>query len=272
MSAALIGVSSGFTDYGDYLGVAFARPLERLGASVVTLPYAERAEGLLPHLDGLLLAGGRDIEPARFGAASHPAATAHSPLRDEFELRLAPAAIFAGIPVLGICRGMQVINVAFGGTLELDHSLLPPPANIHPGGDWDRWREVVRATLGGWPPPEHPSHEVTIMPGSTLGKALGDRARVNSYHHQSVAKLGDGLVATARAPDGVIEAIELQGAAGLCLAVQWEEQEQPGTPLFALLARAAAERAASRTRRPADGSRRAAIRAARAAPGRRASG
>lgn len=271
MSAALIGVSSGFSDYGDYLGVAFARPLERLGASVVMLPYAEQPEGLLPHLDGLLLAGGRDIEPARFGASPHSAATAHSPLRDEFELTLAPAAISAGIPVLGICRGMQVINVALGGTLELDHSLLPPPADRHPGGDWDRWREVVRATLGGWPPPEHPSHEVAIAPGSTLSKRLGDRATVNSYHHQSIATLGEGLVATARAPDGVIEAIELQGADALCLAVQWEEQEQPGTPLFALLAQDAAEHAAARSHAAAHSSARVAL-TARAVPGRQASG
>jgi putative glutamine amidotransferase len=245
VSATLIGVSSGFTDYGDYLGVAFARPLERLGASVVTLPYSERPESLLPHLDGLLIAGGRDIEPARFGRVDHSSSTPHSPLRDEFELALAPAAIAAGIPLLGICRGMQIINVALGGTLELDHSLLPPPATVHPGGDWDRWREVVRATLGGWSKPEHPCHEVTIEPGSRLANALGDHATVNSYHHQSIARLGRDLVVTARAPDGVIEAIELPSAASLCLAVQWEEQEQPGTPLFAMLVRAAQEHAAS---------------------------
>jgi putative glutamine amidotransferase len=248
VSGALIGVSSGFTDYGDYLGVAFARPLERLGATVVTLPYLERPESLLPHLDGLLMAGGRDIEPARFGRVDDSTSTPHSPLRDQFELRLAPAAISAGIPVLGICRGMQVINVAFGGTLELDHGLLPPPATTHPGGDWDRWREVVRATLGGWPKPEHPAHEVTIAPGSRLADALGEHAIVNSYHHQSIARLGRDLVVTARAPDGVIEAIELPSAASLCLAVQWEEQEQPDTPLFALLVRAAHEHAASRLR------------------------
>jgi putative glutamine amidotransferase len=237
----------------------------------VTLPYAERPQGLLAHLDGLLMAGGRDIEPVRFGAASHPTATAHSPLRDEFELSLAAAAISAGVPMLGICRGMQVINVALGGTLELDHSLLSPPADKHPGGDWGRWREVVRATLGGWPAPEHPSHEISITPGSKLAEELGDHATVNSYHHQSIAKLGDGLVATARAPDGVVEAIELQDAAALCLGVQWEEQEQPGTPLFALLVRAAAERAASGSGSTADGSGHAALRAP-AVPARRASG
>jgi putative glutamine amidotransferase len=248
VSDALIGVSSGFTDYGDYLGVAFARPLERLGSSVVTLPYLERPESILAHLDGLLLAGGRDIEPARFGRGDHSKSTPHSPLRDHFELALVPAAISAGIPLLGICRGMQVLNVAFGGTLELDHSLLPPPATTHPGGDWDRWREVVRATLGGWAKPEHPCHEVTIAPESKLAEVMGEHAIVNSYHHQSIARLGRDLVASARAPDGVIEAIELPSAASLCLAVQWEEQEQPDTPLFALLVSAAQEHAATRRR------------------------
>ncbi|MGN6167278.1 MAG: gamma-glutamyl-gamma-aminobutyrate hydrolase family protein [Solirubrobacteraceae bacterium] len=270
MSAALIGVSSGFTDYGDYLGVAFARPLERLGANVVTLPYAERPESLLPHLDGLLLAGGRDIEPARFGGVDHSTSTRHSPLRDQFELALAPAAISAGIPLLGICRGMQIVNVALGGTLELDHGLLPPPATAHPGGDWDRWREVVRATLGGWSKPEHPSHEVAIAPGSRLADALGDHAVVNSYHHQSLARLGRDLVVTARAPDGVVEAIELPRAASLCLAVQWEEQEHPGTPLFAMLVRAAHEHAASGPRDAADHRRMASVK--EPLPARRASG
>jgi putative glutamine amidotransferase len=119
--------------------------------------------------------------------------------------------------------------------------------------------------------PEHPSHDVTIAPGSRLGEALGDRTTVNSYHHQSIADLGDGLVATARAPDGVIEAIELEDAGALCLGVQWEEQEQPGTPLFALLARAAAERAESRSSGAEDGTGRS-ILTPSGAPARRASG
>lgn len=245
MCAALIGISAGFTDYGDYLGVAFSRPLEGRGAAAVLVPYSARPEELLARLDGLLLAGGRDIQPARFGGTPHPSATPYSPLRDQSELGLALAAISAGIPLLGICRGMQIINVALGGTLHLDHSLLPPPASRHPGGDWERWDEVVRARLGGWAPPPHPSHEIEVVPDSTLAGILGPRAVVNSYHHQSIAELGGGLVATARAPDGVVEAIELPGAASLCLGVQWEEQEQPDTPLLALLARAAQERAES---------------------------
>lgn len=267
MRSPLIGISPGFTDYGDYLGVAFGRPLEQAGATAVVLPYSAQPERILPRLDGLLLAGGRDIEPPRFGGEPHPASTPYSPLRDRFELALAPAAISAGIPLLGICRGMQIINVALGGTLELDHSLLPPPANRHPGGDWGRWAEVVRARLGGWAPPQHPSHEIAIVPGSKLAEVLGTSATVNSYHHQSIAELGGGLDAVARAPDGVIEAIEKRGAASLCLGVQWEEQEEPGSPLFSLLVEAARE--------ATDARRGAAVAPAvsqAALPGRRASG
>jgi putative glutamine amidotransferase len=189
------------------------------------------------------LAGGRDIEPSRFGAAPHPNATPHSPLRDEFELALASATITAGIPLLGMCRGMQIVNVALGGTLHLDHSVLPPPADRHPGGDWGRWAQVVEARLRGSPPPPHPSHEVETAPGSALASALGPRATVNSYHHQSLAELGRGLVVTARAADGVIEAIELPDAPNLCLGVQWELQEEPDSPLFALFVQAARRRA-----------------------------
>lgn len=247
----LIGISTGFTDYGDYLGVAFSRPLERCGAIAVTLPYTDRPDALLSKLDGLVLAVGRDIDPNRFDGHRHPSATQHSPLRDDAELALARAAIAAGLPVLGICRGMQIINVARGGTLHPDHSVLPAPANNHLGGDWGRWELVVHARLADAPPPQHPTHAIAIVPGSALERALGPRAVVNSYHHQSIDVLGNGLAATATAPDGVIEAIELLDAPALCLGVQWELQEQPDSPIWQMVVRAAQERAADRGLAPA---------------------
>ena len=226
--APLIAVSTGFTDYGDYLGVVYSRPLARLGAAAVVVPYletpAERA-ALLARVDALVLGVGRDLEPGRFGGAPHPTSTAHSPLRDAAELDLVRDALAAGVPVLGICRGMQVIDVALGGTLHADHSVLPAPGNGHPGGDWARWEEVVSAALRGAPAPEHPSHPIEIAPGSWLAAALGEAAVVNSYHHQSVATLGRGVRVTARAPDGVVEAIEVPGPS-FCLGVQWELQEE----------------------------------------------
>ncbi len=241
--APLIGVSTGFTEHGDYLGVAFSRPLEQLGAPSLIVPYLEDPGALIPHLDGLLLAGGRDLEPSLYGGQPHPTATSHSSLRDECELTLVRAAIDAGVPLLGICRGMQVINVALGGTLHPDHSELPPPADRHPGGDWDRWREVVSAHLAGRPGPEHPTHEVAIEPDSRLARIIGSALTVNSYHHQSLDRLGDGVAVAARAPDGVIEAIELRGASAQSIAVQWELQEEPDRRLFAAFVQAAAERA-----------------------------
>lgn len=245
MDGPLIGVSCGFTDYGDYLGVAFSEPLERLGAVAVILPYTPRPSALLARLDGLMLAGGRDIEHARFGARRHPTSTAYSPLRDDAELPLAREAIAAGVPLLGVCRGMQVINVSLGGTLHPDHGVLEPPADRHPGGDWDKWEDVVKARLEGTPPPEHPSHPIYIEPGTRLASALGRSATVNSYHHQSIATLGDGVTVVADAPDGVIEAIEVPAAAALCIGVQWELQEEPASPVLAMFVEAAAERAAS---------------------------
>jgi len=118
-----------------------------------------------------------------------------------------------------------VINVALGGTLHADHSVLAPPADTHPGGDWQRWAEVVAATVHRTAPPEHPSHPIRILPGSWLAHVLGKEAVVNSYHHQSIATPGRGVRVTARAPDGVIEAIEVPGGA-FCLGVQWELQEE----------------------------------------------
>jgi putative glutamine amidotransferase len=240
MRAPLIGISTGFTDYGDYLGVAFSQPLEALGAVPVVLPYASDAAALVAPLDGVVLGVGRDLEPRRWGGTPHPAATAHSPLRDDAELRLMRAALDAGLPLLGICRGMQILNAALGGTLHPDHSVLPAPADRHPGGDWDRWEQVVAARLAGGPAPAHPEHEIRIAPGTLLANALGERAVVNSYHHQSIDSLGAGVIASARAPDGVIEAIEVPNATAPCLGVQWELQEEPESPLFGLLVEAAA--------------------------------
>lgn len=180
----LIGVSTGFTDYGDYLGLAFTRPLVELGAVPVIVPYLTDPAALLARLDGLIFAVGRDIEPARYGAMSGIHDTSYSPQRDASELALMGSAIERGLPILGVCRGMQILNVARGGSLHADHSVLSAPADAHPGGDWERWDEVVRATLQGSPKPEHPGHPIEIAPGSALASVLGTSRRVTSYHHQ----------------------------------------------------------------------------------------
>jgi putative glutamine amidotransferase len=206
-----IAVSAGFTDYGDYLGVALSRPLIAAGAVPLFLPYLEDADSralALDRVDGLLLGFGRDIAPGRYGAGWHPAMTETSPLRDASELALAAEALERRIPILGICRGMQVLNVALGGTLYRDRSEYPAAARDHPGGDWARWELVCDATLGRGAMPEHPSHPIDIAAGSRLAGVLGDRAVVNSYHHQAVKDVGEGLEVVARSDDGMIEGIE----------------------------------------------------------------
>jgi putative glutamine amidotransferase len=226
-AAPTIGVTTGFTDYGDYLGVALSRPVLAAGGLPVLLPYLEepaaRAQ-VLARVDGLLLGFGRDIDPARYGAQHHPALTELAPERDAFELALAREAVERELPVLGICRGMQVLNVAFGGTLYRDRTEYPPPARAHPGGDWGIWDEVCAATLGRGAMPEHPSHPISVAPGSPLAAALGERAVVNSYHHQALRDLGAGVEAIAWADDGIVEAIRLPAAPAPVLAVQWELQ------------------------------------------------
>jgi putative glutamine amidotransferase len=256
--APAVAVSAGFTDYGDYLGVALSRPLLAAGGVPFLLPYAEDAAAraaMLDRVDGLLLGFGRDIDPARYGAGPHPALTAVSRHRDEVELALAADALERDLPLLGICRGMQILNVARGGTLHRDRSEYPPAAREHPGGDWERWDLVCAATLGDGPMPDHPSHPITVAPGSRLAGVLGERAVVNSYHHQAVDRLGAGVEAVAWADDGIVEAIELP-AQSFAVGVQWELQESwrdgaPGFGVFAAFVAACAGRSARSARAPA---------------------
>jgi len=218
MAPPLIAVSAGFPAYGDYMGLAYARPLEAVGAVAMQLPFLEDVARVIELADGLLLGFGSDIDPGLYGGERHPAMTEHSARRDAFELALTRAALAGGVPVLGICRGMQMLNVVRGGTLLAD-------AGLHPGGDWERWALVRAAVLSDGAPPEHPGHPLRVAPGSRLAAAIGaGDGWVNSYHHQAVDALGSGVVPVAWADDGLVEALELDGSAWV-LGVQWELQE-----------------------------------------------
>lgn len=171
-------------------------------------------ESLLPQylrmLDGLLLIGGPDLDPVHYGQAPVEGLRRITPERDQVELRVARWALDAGVPILAICRGIQVLNVAAGGTLWQDIASQQPQAakhDFHPGY-----------------PETHLAHEIRILPESRLARILGaDAVWVNSLHHQAIAHVGEGLRPTAHAPDGIIEAVE--GTADQwTLGVQWHPE------------------------------------------------
>jgi putative glutamine amidotransferase len=170
-------------------------------------------------LDGVMLAGGVDLDPQCFGEAPHPALGNTDPDRDAVELRLVRWALADGKPVLGLCRGLQVINVAVGGSLHQDLASECPRAIKHdylPTAGYQR---------------DHLAHPVQLEPGTRLASVLSSsQVLVNSMHHQGIKRLGVDLIASAHAPDGLIEAIETPGPA-FVVGVQWHpealESRQP---------------------------------------------
>jgi putative glutamine amidotransferase len=186
----------------------YVAALVAAGAQVALLPPSKAAdpepEALLAAFDGLLLAGGGDIEPARYGAADHPAQYGTDPARDELELELARAAVRLGTPTLGICRGVQLLNVAFGGTL-VQH--LPDVDGLV------EHRDEAKQAM----------HGLRVEPGSRLAEALGQvEAEGLSHHHQSLDRLGDGFRPVAWAPDGLVEGIERDQ--GWTVGVLWHPE------------------------------------------------
>ncbi len=226
MAGVLIGVSASLHDFGDYGGVGVQRPLVAAGAVPVTFAQIPEAiDDALDQVAGVVLAPGRDMEPACYGQEPDPLLAPTEPRRDEFELALVPAALQRGLPLLGSCRGMQVLNVARGGTLLQDLRLADYSRDHPSDPGWRVWKETERASLNGEPLPDHPRHPISIERPSILYSALGTtEATVNSYHHQAVAELGEGVRATAVAPDGVIEAIELVGYPAIGLQCELQEE------------------------------------------------
>lgn len=208
------------------LGMPYLRGLEAAGALPMVIPPMdeEAIEPLLDRLDGLCLSGGPDLDPASYGADPHEELGPIEPELDRFELAVARRADARQMPILAICRGTQALNIVRGGVL---HQHLPELSE-----------EILHRQKN---PGTEPSHRVEVEPGSKLAAALGyealdvaDGLDVNSFHHQAIDRLGEGLRVTARAPDGTIEAVEDPGRDFL-IGVQWHAETLVHRPYEASL-------------------------------------
>jgi putative glutamine amidotransferase len=196
--------------------VSYTAAARAAGLRPYILPVldARDAGAMLDGMGGLVLTGGEDVTPALYGAQPHPALGNVNGERDAFEIALVHAARERRLPTLAICRGIQIANVALGGTLIQDLPSEWPNALTH-DGDWTRDTRV---------------HDVSIVAGSRLAKALGATQLVaNSLHHQAVGTVAPGLATVAQAPDGVVEGVEWPGGDWWMEGVQWHPEELTGT-------------------------------------------
>jgi putative glutamine amidotransferase len=224
--------------HASFLPAIYMEGVNLAGGTAVLLPPqpVEAADRVLDGLDGLIITGGRDMDPAGYGQQRHPATdepVQENRDRDAWEVALVRGAIRRGMPVLGICRGAQVINVALGGTL---HQHLPDVLGNarHQQGNAVFSTSVVRT-----------------VPGTLLANLIGETSDVQCYHHQSIDRLGEGLIISAQADDGVVEAVEIPSGASeatghpsenFVLAVQWHPEERlDDIRLFVAVVQAAAQ-------------------------------
>jgi putative glutamine amidotransferase len=222
----LIGVST-YLESGARWGVweleaallpaGYPRLVQAAGGLAAMLPPdgPEHAAAAVARLDGLVIAGGPDVEPVRYGAERDPRTGPPARARDDWELALIDAALAAGVPLLGICRGMQLLNVALGGTLTQHVD-----GHVEAVGVFGR-------------------HPVKPVPGTLYAGAVPEETSVPTYHHQAVDRLGTGLVASAYAADGTVEAVELPAAVGWVLGVQWHPEMGEDLRVMRALVRAA---------------------------------
>ncbi|QBR91101.1 gamma-glutamyl-gamma-aminobutyrate hydrolase family protein [Nocardioides euryhalodurans] len=207
----------------DVLPTQYAQAVEATGGVPVLLPPVDQtgaADTVVGRLDGLVISGGADVDPARYGAGPHARTAGWRPDRDAWELALLDAAAARALPVLGVCRGMQLMAVHAGGSLDQHTPDLVGHEQHSPGGD--RFGTV----------------EVATVAGSRVGSLVGDSLSVTCHHHQSVQS-HPGFTASARATDGTLEAMESDGDR-FCVAVQWHPETAADVGLLAGLVRAAA--------------------------------
>jgi putative glutamine amidotransferase len=222
----------GLTTYGDQarygendiysalLPMAYVRAVNACGGRAILIPEDDPGTDVLDALDGIVFTGGGDVTPCYYGAEADPQ-TVPVPARDASEMMLLRAALDADLPILAICRGMQLLVAARGGTL---HQHLPDTL----GHDGHRSLTAER----------YVTHEVGLAAGSAVGTLLGASATVNSRHHQGIDELG-ALVASGWSPDGLVEAVE-DPTRRFCLGVQWHPEDLADRRLFAALVEAAA--------------------------------
>jgi len=227
--------------------VDYLESVRRAGGEPLVLSNDDDPSAVLDKVDGILLTGGLDVDPSRYGEAAHPT-TEPAPDRDRFELPLAHEAVRRDVPLLAICRGVQVLNVAEGGTLIQDIPSEKPSATPHAVNE----------------PRNQIAHNVTVSPGTRLASSLaaalaqvpGVKPRptivacpVNSRHHQAVDAVAPAFVVSAVSPDGIVEAIERPGAR-FCVGVQWHPENFWRTGEFDGLFSDFVAAATSRTERP----------------------
>ncbi|KAA0081286.1 gamma-glutamyl-gamma-aminobutyrate hydrolase family protein [Mycolicibacterium sp. P9-64] len=215
-----------------FLPGIYIEGVTRSGGIVALLPPQpvdpDIADRVLDGLDGLVLTGGRDVDPASYGQPPHPNTDEPARERDAWEFALVERALKRGLPVLGICRGAQILNVALGGTL---HQHLPDVV----GHNWHQAGNAVFNTS-----------VIKTVPGTRLASLIGESTDAQCYHHQAIADLGTGLIATAWDTDGVVEAVELVGPQ-FVVAVQWHPEERlDDLRLFSGVVQAAAQYAKER--------------------------
>jgi gamma-glutamyl-gamma-aminobutyrate hydrolase PuuD len=206
---------------------SYVRAVTRAGGSPLLVPPGAAHEETLDSVDALIFSGGSDLDPELYGEQVHPETDGWVRERDDFELGLMQAALARDVPLLAICRGSQVLNVALGGDLE-QHV----PDRVH--------TNVHKETPGAFA-----DHDVAIMSGTRLSSILGERTDVKSHHHQGYGELGSGLREAARAPDGTVEALE-DPTRRFTLGVLWHPEEGDDLALFEALIREADEYRASK--------------------------
>lgn len=234
--APLIGVSTSITVGANperaYVNSAYLHAVQQAGGVPVLLPpqlSSASMRRLADDLQGLLLTGGGDMDPALFGETPHATLYDVAPSRDTLETSVLHVALGRGLPVLAVCRGVQVLNVALGGSLHQDVGTDPGTQMPHSQKE----------------PRDQPTHKVKLTPGCRLATTLGaDELEVNSMHHQAIKRLGRGLTAVAWAPDQIVEGAEIGDPSRFVLGVQWHPEElvghsEPARRLFAALVAAA---------------------------------